>query len=55
MASIKYTSMAYKNADDMVMGTAVHPSPQGYGLKIRSRHGHPRDQPRPQARKGEGS
>ncbi|WII09481.1 methanol--corrinoid methyltransferase [Methanomassiliicoccales archaeon LGM-DZ1] len=34
MASIKYTSMAYKNADDMVMGTAVHPSPQGYGLKF---------------------
>ena len=34
MASIKYTGMAYKSADDMVMGTALHPVSEGFGLQI---------------------
>ena len=34
MTSIKYTGMAYKSADDMVMGTALHPVSEGFGLKI---------------------
>ncbi len=34
MTSIKYTGMAYKCADDMVMGTAIHPVSEGFGLKI---------------------
>ena len=34
MTSVKYTGMAYKSADDMVMGTALHPVSEGFGLKI---------------------
>ena len=34
MTSIKYTGMAYKSADDMVMGTALHPVSEGFGLQI---------------------
>lgn len=34
MATLKYKSMAYKSADDIVMGTAVHPVSEGFGLKI---------------------
>ena len=34
MTSVKYTGMAYKSADDMVMGTAIHPVSEGFGLKI---------------------
>ena len=34
MTSIKYTGMAYKCADDMVMGTAIHPVSEGFGLTI---------------------
>lgn len=34
MASLKYKAMAYKCADDMVMGTAINPVSEGFGLKI---------------------
>ena len=35
MASVKYSKkMAYKSADDIVMGTALHPVTEGFGLKI---------------------
>ncbi len=36
MASIKYKSMAYKCADDILMGNALHPVTEGFGLKIGS-------------------
>ncbi|MBE6526294.1 MAG: methanol--corrinoid methyltransferase [Thermoplasmata archaeon] len=36
MASIKYKSMAYKCADDIIMGSALHPVSEGFGLKIGS-------------------
>ena len=34
MTSLKYKGMAYKSADDIVMGTALHPVSEGFGLKI---------------------
>ena len=34
MAVTRYTSMAYKDADEMVFGQSVHPISYGFGLKV---------------------
>lgn len=34
MAVTRYTSMAYKNADELVFGKALHPVSYGFGIKI---------------------
>ena len=34
MAVTRYTSMAYKDADELVFGKSLHPVSYGFGLKI---------------------